>query len=516
MKGKILGGIIIVVTSILVILVSLFQNHLVGDPTVAYQVYLHGEKIGLINSKDDLYDLIDKEQTNIKEKYHVDKVYPPNGLDIKKVYVYNDDDMVDVSEIYRDIKDVEPFTIKGYTVKIQYNSINVFEDDEGEELSIREPVYLHLMDKNLINEALYNTVYAFLDEKEVTAYENGTQTEITDYGTIINSIYFDETITVKEDYISTEDIIFDNVADLSMYLLYGTLEKTKTYTVKAGDNLENIADKNKINVHELLIANPNYKSADILLAEGDVINVGYLKPLVSIVSYKTSVSNVAVSYKTTYVDDSTKSRSYSVVTTEGVDGVTKVTQSIKYINGEIQDVFISNREVIKEPVNMVITRGTKSSAGTSFYYNAMDGIWAWPTLTPYYITDWFGYRTLGGGSVHHGIDISGPSIGSPIYSATEGTVADINTGCATIGYYGSRCGGSYGNYVKVRTDDGYLIIYGHMAKVYAKVGDRVSREQVIGTMGSSGSSTGRHLHFEVRGPNNDSLYVNPCKGIFRC
>ena len=49
-----------------------------------YQVYLGGQKIGLINSKDDLYNLIDKEQEGIKKKYNVDKVYIPKGLEIQK------------------------------------------------------------------------------------------------------------------------------------------------------------------------------------------------------------------------------------------------------------------------------------------------------------------------------------------------------------------------------------------------------------------------------------------------
>ncbi len=54
-----------------------------------YQVYLQGEKIGLIYSKDELYDLIDKEQQEIKEKYKVDKVYSPQGLEVREINTYN-------------------------------------------------------------------------------------------------------------------------------------------------------------------------------------------------------------------------------------------------------------------------------------------------------------------------------------------------------------------------------------------------------------------------------------------
>ena len=55
-----------------------------------YQVYLGGEKIGLTYSKDELYNLIDKEQQEIKEKYNVDKVYSPQGLEVREVNTYND------------------------------------------------------------------------------------------------------------------------------------------------------------------------------------------------------------------------------------------------------------------------------------------------------------------------------------------------------------------------------------------------------------------------------------------
>lgn len=516
MKGKVLGGIFTILITALLLFVS-YEGRISGDPIEAYQVYLHGDKIGIIASSDDLLDLIDNEQSEIKEKYKVDKVYPPNGLDIKKIYTYDDSDLVDVQEIYRTIKDVEPFTIKGYTVKIVYNSVNVFADDSDdikEEIQIKEPVYIYTMEKDLINKALYNTVYAFLDEDQVKQYEAGTQAQITDKGTIINSIYFDETITIKDDLVSTEEYIFKDVEELSMYLLYGTLEETKTYTVKLGDNLERVAENNKINIKELLIANPDYKTADILLAEGDIINVGYLNPLVSVVCHKTTVEDVSVSYKTTYVDDKSKYVEYQEVTTAGVDGLTRVTQDVKFVNGEIQNVVINNREVLKEPVNKVITRGTKLWNGGNANYNAINsGEWSWPTLIPYVITDHFGYRTLGGGSVHKGIDISGTKYGSPIYSSTEATVIDINNGCP-YGYYGSRCGGSYGNYVKVRMDDGTTIMYAHLVKALPKVGDRLSREQLIGYMGSSGSSTGYHLHFEVRDPNGNP--IDPCRGIFKC
>lgn len=510
MKGKILGGIFTILIIALMFCVG-FSNRIFGDPIECYQVYLDGKKIGMISSKDDLLALIDNEQTEIKEKYNVDKVYPPNGLDIKKIYTYDEDDLVDVTEIYRDIKDIKSFTISGYTVKISYNSAKYY-DEENVELD-RPPVYIYMMDKDFIKTALYNTALVFVSEEEIKNYENGTQEVITDTGTTINSIYFDETITVKEDLISTNDYIFKDAEELSKYLLYGTLDKQKTYIVKSGDNLEKIANNNKINIKELLIANPDFVSEDILLAEGDVVNVGYVSPLVSVITYKTEIKDVTVAYKTTYIDEPTKYTDYKVTTVDGVNGLTRTTQEIKYNNGEIQELKITTREVLKEPVDKVITRGTKSYSGSKYYYSTINsGDWTWPTLSPFVITSRYGYRTLGGGTFHKAVDISGTGYGSPIYSATDGVVISTVSTCPK-GYYGSRCGDSYGNYVKVRTVDNYTIIYAHLADVIVKAGDNVNRGQLIGHMGTSGSSTGTHLHFQINAPNGST--INPCS-IFKC
>ena len=75
-----------------------------AEPKNLYQVYLDGEVIGVIESRDELLDLIDREQTFLKNKYGVDKVYPPKGLEIRRVITYNGD-VDSVNSIYEKIKD---------------------------------------------------------------------------------------------------------------------------------------------------------------------------------------------------------------------------------------------------------------------------------------------------------------------------------------------------------------------------------------------------------------------------
>jgi murein DD-endopeptidase MepM/ murein hydrolase activator NlpD len=99
-----------------------------------------------------------------------------------------------------------------------------------------------------------------------------------------------------------------------------------------------------------------------------------------------------------------------------------------------------------------------------------------------------------GRAMHAGIDLAGP-VGTPIHATADGTVARS----------GWNSGG-YGNLVELDHGRGITTRYGHLSKITAEPGSRVARGQVIGYMGSTGRSTGSHLHYEVR---IDGRAVNP-------
>lgn len=138
--------------------------------------------------------------------------------------------------------------------------------------------------------------------------------------------------------------------------------------------------------------------------------------------------------------------------------------------------------------------------------------WVWPTATPYIITSSVGYRW---GRFHTGIDISGSGFGSPIYSATDGVVIEVFSSCPDEGSYGSHCGKGDGNYIIVETSNRLTIKYSHIGNnILVSVGQKVKKEEQIGYMASSGSSSGYHLHFEVR--DKDQNILNPCQIAFEC
>ena len=127
-----------------------------------------------------------------------------------------------------------------------------------------------------------------------------------------------------------------------------------------------------------------------------------------------------------------------------------------------------------------------------------DGKYVWPCPGYYTLSSLF--RENRTSYFHGGIDIAGGGImGSPVLAAEAGTVVGVFTGCP------HNCGkekccacGSYGNYVWLDHGNGKETIYGHLTSAGVQPGDTVKKGQVIGLVGSTGNSTGPHLHFECR------------------
>ncbi len=111
------------------------------------------------------------------------------------------------------------------------------------------------------------------------------------------------------------------------------------------------------------------------------------------------------------------------------------------------------------------------------------------------------------GSFHKGVDLHARTGDYTIYAAYSGVVGGTANSCYHVSY-GAACEhyNTFGNYIRIDQDDGNFAYYGHLKQntLLVKVGDRVVKGQPIATMGSSGYSTGTHLHFEVRSSKSDT------------
>jgi len=263
-----------------------------------------------------------------------------------------------------------------------------------------------------------------------------------------------------------------------------------------------------LNVDEFLVANPQFSSSKVLLTAGQEVNTALISPVVNIVYEAEKIEDVEVPYETEYQEDDTIYAGTNETLQEGQNGETRVTEKIKYINGEIHGLYITNKKEIIPAVNKIVKKGTKtySSGGSYIFYDQSlsVGEWHWPTITPYVITSHFYWRW---GRMHEGIDISGCGHGSPIFSVGDGVVTEAGYG-ATNGYY-----------VVVSHAQNYYTIYMHMAYApIVSVGQTVTGGQQIGAMGNTGRSFGTHLHIGVYSgyPYRGGQVLDPCASIFSC
>ena len=430
------------------------------------------------NTIKEMRDYIDT--NNIYTK--VNQVYTPNGIDIRKVYTYTSD-IETVPEIYKKIVEKESCSIAGYKFTIK-------SEEEG-----KDDLTIYTLDKDIMYDAIERLITIFVPDEEYKKYKNDSQDAIVTTGSVIDNIYVNEEITYKAVNIPVEEKIYTDSKDLSAYLLYGSDYNERVVTVNQGDSIESISFDNQISVQEFLIFNPQYTSRDNLLVPGTEAIISTIDPKIQIVVEKYEVVDKETNFDTVEQYDQNMIQGNMLVIQEGINGMERVSQNVKSINGQISFVDPAGKETIKNSVPKIISVGTRyvPNVGST-------SSWGWPTDSGYTLSSYYGYRPMiFGSSWHSGLDIAGTGYGSRIYAANNG---EITT---------RECSGSYGCHIIINHNNGYYSLYGHMSRFEDgfSIGSTVERGQVIGYVGSTGSATGPHLHFEIRTCPQFSCTTNP-------
>lgn len=435
-----------------------------------------------LNSKE-IQDMRDYISTNGIYEY-VNEVYTPNGIEIKKIYTYHDD-IISVEDIYKKIIEKKSCSIAGYKFIIK-------SDVEG-----YDDIELYTLDKKIFTSAIEEMISIFIDSSRYELYKNNKQEQITTTGSIIESVYVNQEITYKAVNIPVEEKIYTNSKELSRYLLYGDNYEEKIVNVEAGDSIESVAFKNEISVQELLISNPQYTSRDNLLVVGAEVKISKINPKIQIVEEKYEVVDKETDFLVVEQYDDNLNQGTVMVTQEGVNGLERVSQNVKIVNGEISYVDPVGKEVIKSSVPKIITIGARyvPTIGST-------ASWGLPTDSGYTISSYYGYRpqVFGEGNFHSGVDFAGTGYGSNVYASNNGVVAYVGYTAAGLGYN-----------IIIDHNNGFYSVYGHMSGFANGIaeGTTVERGQVIGYVGSSGWATGPHLHFEIRTCISYNCHTNP-------
>lgn len=355
---------------------------------------------------------------------------------------------------------------------------------------------------NIVENSGSNTTYAcgvYIDGDFICAMKNETDAmqvfnniidayEVDDENAVVG--FVEDIQYVQGLYADDENTIWDS--EKLAQKLQGKKSEAKYYTVQTGDTVSQIANANDMTSSELFALNPELSET---IRVGDTILVSNEVNYVQLKVVKTEIDREEIPFKTIKTNNSKLYKGTTKVTKRGVKGVDEVTRLVTYVDGVQVSTEEINRVTLREPVDEQVSVGTKkvTTYGGSYQgsnYIKGNGSLIWPAVGCHTVSSPYGYRNLyGRRSFHGGIDLAGGNArGKTVVAAAGGTVT-------TAGW-----GGAYGYYVIINHGNGMSTLYAHMlsGSLCVRAGQYVSGGSAIGKVGSTGNSTGPHLHFEVR------------------
>jgi murein DD-endopeptidase MepM/ murein hydrolase activator NlpD len=438
--------------------------------TTIYHVYLNGAYIGNVTDKNVVDKIITEKVATMKESFtDVElKVGPQVQYISEQVFrsTANNQDTVQ--------------TIKN-TFQIQAEATAIVIDGQ--------PV-VYLANKNTAEEVMNNLKQQYVSLDQLNELETRKSTTETTLPPLLENesrlidVQLSKNVSMEVENIAPEKII--PAAEAVILLQRGTLEEKK-YAIQEGDVLETIAQAHGLKLADILALNPDL-TEETLLKIGQEINTTVLKPFIEVIVEKETNQKEEIPFNDEVIEDSSLPKGETIVKQEGQNGSKSVTYMTSEQNGVTVKKDIVNEQILQQPVNHIVVKGTKVIPSRG------EGSFAWPTGGGY-VSSQMGFR---GGKMHKGIDIARPS-NSTIFAADNGVVVSAGFD-----------GGGYGNKIIIDHQNGFRTLYGHMSSLNVTVGQTVSKGSSIGVMGSTGDSTGVHLHFEVY---KDGSLVNPLSFI---
>lgn len=237
-----------------------------------------------------------------------------------------------------------------------------------------------------------------------------------------------------------------------------------TYQVRQGDSLEKIADMFNVDVNTILWANNISRTS--ILQEGQTLVILPISGIRHTIVKGDTLKSIISKYNADLGE---------------VLAYNDIAENTVLLPGDT--LMIPDGE-LEAPAQKVQTIKTTTKVGTKYA--------KLPVYDSYYALPVKNARRTQGLHGHNGIDLAAP-IGTPIYAAARGTV---------IISLSSGYNGGYGNYVVIAHPNGTQTLYAHTSLNLVSVGEKVDQGQMIAKVGTSGKSTGPHLHVEVRGARN--------------
>lgn len=352
------------------------------------------------------------------------------------------------------------------------------------------------VDEDIAGEAVEDAVYAITaDGKDIIYMASKEDAEAvlkgiterfkTKGSEIIETGYKEDVSIEKRDF--NGPVPEFSIADAVTYIITGTTEP-RTYTIKGGDNLWDIAMANGISLSALQDMNPGLNPKR--LSVGQEVFLYETKPFITVTFTEVITNEERIAYDVVYEDNDSMYRGQTQVKVPGTFGSRQTRSEITKENGVVVATTVLDNVLISEPASQITLKGTQP---LPVYTGTSTGELSDPLANIQVISN-FGNR---GGRMHKGVDLKG-SVGTPIYAAADGVVI----------FSGSS--GTFGNIVKLSHGNGLETWYAHNSANIVSVGETVVKGQQIAEMGATGNATTSHLHFEVRvngTPQNPMNYI---------
>lgn len=405
-------------------------------PRWVYQVSIAGDPVGTVASLDEYVQLLNDIQTRAEGQWGCDLVMNEE-VTADRVRLWSP--QLSPASVRAGIVAAATYETKGWAIIVNGDTVAIVNREQTAK-DILEEMKAHYLSK----------------EKNCTLVSASLQENVSL-----------ERIPVSPTLLSEKAAVLEK--------LIGGREESKAYVVKKGDTLAGISRANNVPLAALREANA--LSGDTLQV-GQVLSLQSDKALLHVKTVEDILTTETISRPVKYKINPDKSVRGDTVTDWGADGRREVTRQVVKINGTEISRQIVGSQVTKEPAAKTIL------TGIGYWPARPTGIFRFP-LNSGVITSVFGAPRAGG--PHRGLDI-GISRGTPVYTAASGTVT-VKTRS-----------NSYGRYIVIQHVDGYSTLYAHLSEFAPnlRVGGSVVRGQFIGRVGSSGYSTGPHLHWEVR------------------
>ncbi len=286
----------------------------------------------------------------------------------------------------------------------------------------------------------------------------------------LKEISFSEKVELKNEFIEASKI--SDKDEIINFIIKGTNE-LRTHKIESGESFWSISKRYNMSLGDLQKANPEVNPEKVKI--GQEINLIVPKPLISVKTVQTVTSIEKAEFEQKVELSSALYKDETSIKVKGVYGEKEVIADVTKVNGIETGKTVLSEKIIKEPKTQVIVKGTKNpppKKGTgTFSYPARGSI-----------SSRYGLRW---GRSHQGIDIAA-TYGSAVRASDGGVVT-------WVGY-----DGGYGKLIKIDHGANFVSYYGHLSKYNVKVGQKVFKGEKIGAVGSTGNSTGPHLHFEIR------------------